>query len=82
MNNTQSRGVQADLEPDQPAQPGHPAQKPADLTPVTVGGGSPPIKPETGGAIDGFAHEKPIFNQPNRETHREMVTTCSLPILH
>ena len=42
--------------------------------PATIGGGSPPIKPETGGSVDGFEHEKPIFNRSDWETHRKMVT--------
>ena len=35
-----------------------------------VGSGSSPRKPETGGSVDGFEHEKPIFNRPDRKTHQ------------
>ena len=69
---TEGRGVQADPEPDQSTQP-------SQLGPKTgrpdTGNGSPPIKLKTGGSVDGFEHEKPIFNRPDRETHRKMVTS-------
>ena len=63
--------------PTNPPNLADPARKPADLTPVTVGGGAPPIKPETGGLVDGFEHEKPIFNRPHQKTHWKMVIICS-----
>ena len=46
--------------------PSNPTQGPADLTSVTVSGGSLPHEPENGRSIGRFKAEKPIFNRPNR----------------
>ena len=57
------RGVQLDLAPDQPAQPGPKTGWP------DVGNESSPLKPKTDRSVDEFEHEKPIFNWPDRKTH-------------
>ena len=48
--------------PTHPKKPSDPARKPSDPTPVTVGDGSPPPEPVTGGSVGGFSlpnSEKP-----------------------
>ena len=50
--------------PTHPSNPVDPAREPADPTPVTVGGGSPIPKSESGGSVDGLKHGKPISTDP------------------
>ena len=50
--------------PTHPPNPADPDREPADPTPVTVGGGSPIPKSESGGSVDGLKHGKPISTDP------------------
>ena len=50
--------------PTHPPNPADPARKPADPTPVTVGGKFPIPKSEFGGSVDGLKHGKPISTDP------------------
>ena len=56
--------------PINPPNPADPAWKPSEPTPATVGSGSLPIKPETGGSVDGFEHEKPRKTDPTGKLFR------------
>ena len=44
--------------PTHPKKPFDLAREPADSTPVTIGGGSPPPEPVTGGLVGGFSLPK------------------------
>ena len=50
--------------PTHPPNPSDPAWEPADPKSVTVGGGSPIPKSESGGSVDGLKHGKPISTDP------------------
>ena len=62
------KGVQQQLIPDPPSQPSDPAGEPTDLTPVTVGGGSPPLEFENRGSVGGFSPKNP--KKPDRTDER------------
>ena len=53
--------------PTHPKKSSDPARVPADPTPVTVGGGSPPPKPLTGGSVGGFSPPKSEKLEPTGE---------------
>ena len=53
--------------PTHPKKPSDPARKPSDPTPVTVGGGSPPPEPVTGGSVGGFSLPKSEKPEPTGE---------------
>ena len=53
--------------PTHPKKPSDPAREPADSTPVTVGGGSSPPKPVTGGSVGGFSLPKSEKPEPTGE---------------
>ena len=55
--------------PTHPKKSSDPARVPADPTPVTVGGGSPPPKPLTGGSVGGFSPPKSEKPEPPAKTH-------------
>ena len=50
--------------PTHPPNPPDPAREPADPTSVTVGGGSPIPKSESGRSVDGLKHGKPTSTYP------------------
>ena len=53
--------------PTHPKKPTDPARKPSDPTPVTVGGGSLPPEPVTGGSVGGFSLPKSEKPEPTGE---------------
>ena len=66
------RGFQVGLStetryPTHPKKPSDPARKPSDPTPMTVGGGSPPPEPVTGGLVGGFSLPKSEKPEPTGE---------------
>ena len=60
-----------------PTNPANPAQKQANPMSMSVGSGSPPLKPDTNGSVDWFEHRKLISINPTRYT---LETCCSPPI--
>ena len=65
-----NRGVQPD-HPTHPPNPADLAREQADPTSVTVGGGSPISKSESGGSVDVLKHGKPISTDPTGKHTRK-----------
>ena len=57
-------------EPTHPPKPPGPIRKPTNLTPVTVGDGSPTTKTDLGESDGGFSSSKPDIPDPTEETHK------------
>ena len=56
--------------PINPPNPSDSARKLSDPMPAMVGSGSSPIKPEIGGSVNGFEHEKPRKTDPTGKLFR------------